>query len=513
MTKFELEAMVARHEMQRLEFKESCDAEAIETACSFANANGGFILIGVTDAGQLSKKPLRFEALRDYENKIATATEPRVSVDAEKVPFLDGEIVLLKVAENPLKPVAVKGRSFIRKGSVNHQMTPSEIAECHLKSTGSSMDAVTVPGVTKDDLDMSAVRRYMQKATIEGRRAFTAEDDPWTVLKKLRWVKSETEITQAAYLLFAKDPQEMFPQAIIHAGAFKCNGAIILDAADMRGNIQDQIEAAIDFIRKNTRCAIVITGKAEHDRYWEYPLGALRETLANAICHRDYRSPCHILLKIMEDHLTVYSPGELPFDISMGDFLSDDHSSHPRNRIVAQALFDIHAIEQYGSGVTRIRKYCNENGNECPTWKNGNSQFVTTYLPRAEESLDPINGGINGGIKSVENNDENAIGAINGAIKALTGAISDPINDPISDPINGTINGTINFGNVVEAVIRRVPGINRESIATKTGKSVETVKRAIAKLIEEKRIAHRGSKKTGGYFPYDAAIDEKEPVQ
>ena len=74
-------------------------------------------MIGVTDAGQLSKKPLRFEALRDYENKIATATEPRVSVDAEKVSFLDGEIVLLKVAENPLKPIAVKGRSFIRKGS------------------------------------------------------------------------------------------------------------------------------------------------------------------------------------------------------------------------------------------------------------------------------------------------------------------------------------------------------------------------------------------------------------
>ena len=324
MTKLELEAMVARHEMQRLEFKESCDAEAIESACAFANSGGGFILIGVNDAGQLSEKPLRFEALRDYENKIATATEPRVSVDAEKVPFLDGEIVLLKVAKNPLKPVAVKGRSFIRKGSVNHQMTPSEIAECHLKSTGSSMDSVTVPGVTKDDLDMSAVRRYMQKATIEGRRAFTAVDDPWTILKKLRWVKSETEITQAAYLLFAKDPQEM-----------------------------------------------------------------------------------------------------------------------------------------------------------CPTWKNGNSQFVTTYLPRTEESF---------------------------------GTINDPINHS-DDPINDPINGTINFVKVVESVIGSVPGINRESIATKTGKSVETVKRAIAKLTEDKRIAHRGSKKTGGYFPYDAAIDGKESAQ
>ena len=106
-------------------------------------------------------------------------------------------------------------------------MTPTEIAECHLKSTGSSMDAVIVPGATKDDLDLEIVRRYMRKAVQEKRRDYSENDDPWSVLKKLEWVKSESEITRAAYLLFAKCPQRKFSQATVHAGAFKADGAVI----------------------------------------------------------------------------------------------------------------------------------------------------------------------------------------------------------------------------------------------------------------------------------------------
>ena len=172
MTIVELENIVARHEMQCLELKESFNVEIIETACAFANAQGGYIIIGVDDKGSPSKRELRIEALRDYENKISTATEPSVAVDVEKILFQGRDVVVLKVMENPLKPVAYKGRCFIRKGSVNHQMTPAEIAECHLKSTGGSMDAVFVPGATKDDLNLDAVRRYMRKSVEKGRRAY-----------------------------------------------------------------------------------------------------------------------------------------------------------------------------------------------------------------------------------------------------------------------------------------------------------------------------------------------------
>ena len=416
MTEKELEIAVTAHEMQRLELKESFGAECVEAACAFANANGGYIVIGVDNKGRLAKSPLRTEALRDYENRIATATEPSVAVDAEKVAFRGGQVVVLEVLENPLKPVAAKGRSFIRKGSVNHQMTPAEIAECHLKSTGASMDAVIVPGVTRDDLDMDAVREYMAKAVSEGRRGFLPDEDPWLVLKKMQWVKSETEITRAAYLLFAKEPQIMFPQAIIHAGVFRDEGALILDSCDVEGNIQNQVEKAIEFIKRNIRRSIVVTGKAEHDRVWEYPIEALRETITNAVCHRDYSSPHDIQVKIMEDHLVVISPGLLPFDMDI-DILEDPrHGSRPRNKLIAQAFYDIHLIEHYGSGIGRIKSECAKNGNGFPELSQKYGSFITVYDSRLkqetgvagkrspegefESAASGMNGGIKGGMKS-----------------------------------------------------------------------------------------------------------------
>ena len=389
MTTEELEKIVSRHEMQRLELKEGFNVESIETACAFANAGGGFIVIGVDDHGVPSKYELRGESLRDYENKISTATEPCVAVDAEKVLFGGREVVVLRVMENPLKPVAYKGRCFIRKGSVNHQMTPAEIAECHLRSTGGSMDAVFVPGVTKDDLDMEAVRRYMRRSVAKGRRVYGENDDPWEVLVKLEWVKSESEITRAAYLLFAKDPQRKFSQAIIHAGAFKAGGVEILDAHDFKGNIQDQVDEAVTFIKRNIRCAIVNTpGKVDHDSVWDYPIEALRESLANAVCHRDYGSPHDIQLRIYDDSVAISSPGQLPFDMPMELLLSPMHASRPRNRLIAQALYDMGVIEHYGRGIKRIKEECDRNGNPYPDWTDRPGEFLTIYKVRGSQGTE-----------------------------------------------------------------------------------------------------------------------------
>ena len=384
MTIEELETIVRKHEMQRLELKESFSTESIETACAFTNAQGGFIVIGVDNDGNPSKRQLRFEGLRDYENKISTATEPSVAVDAEKVDFRGREVVVLKVVENPPKPVAYKGRCFVRKGSVNHQMTPSEIAEFHLKSTGGSMDAVFVPGATKDDLSMDAVRKYMRRSVEKKRRSYSEDEDPREVLLKLEWVKSETEITRAAYLMFARDTQRKFSQAIVHSGAFRADGALIVDSLDSKGNIQDQIDDAMAFIKRNIHCALVITpGKVDHDPMWDYPLDAVRETLANALCHRDYGAPYDIQVKIFEDSLCISSPGQLPFDMPMEFLMKPTHPSRPRNKIIAQAFFDMGIIERYGSGIKRIKEDCDKNGNPYPEWSDRYGEFATTYHPRA----------------------------------------------------------------------------------------------------------------------------------
>lgn len=65
------------------------------------------------------------------------------------------------------------------------------------------------------------------------------------------------------------------------------------------------------------------------------------------------------------------------------DFLmKPTHPSRPRNKLIAQAFFDMGIIERYGSGIKRIKKECDKNGNSYPEWSDQYGEFATTYRPR-----------------------------------------------------------------------------------------------------------------------------------
>jgi len=78
----------------------------------------------------------------------------------------------------------------------------------------------------------------------------------------------------------------------------------------------------------------------------DYPLKAVRETLTNAICHRDYGVPYDVQVGIYEDSLRISSPGLLPFDMPMEILMNPRHASRPRNKIIAQAVYDMGVIER-----------------------------------------------------------------------------------------------------------------------------------------------------------------------
>lgn len=92
--------------------------------------------------------------------------------------------------------------------------------------------------------------------------------------------------TWAAFLLFRKDKKAFFTQPAIHCGRFK-EKTIVIDDRMIEGTLIEQIDEAMDFIRKNITVKFVMTGKPEREQIWEYPLDALREAIINAVCHRD----------------------------------------------------------------------------------------------------------------------------------------------------------------------------------------------------------------------------------
>ena len=114
-----IDVLLRGEEGETLALKERCGADVIETAVAFANTHGGTILMGVRDDAHITGERWGKEALRDYINRIATATEPAVVPAASRVALGAGEVVALQISEVPLKPVAspVIARSAATKQS------------------------------------------------------------------------------------------------------------------------------------------------------------------------------------------------------------------------------------------------------------------------------------------------------------------------------------------------------------------------------------------------------------
>ncbi len=452
---------IAGGESETVEFKRSFGKDVIESLSAFANTNGGCVFIGIFNE-KIVGVSCGDESLQNWANEIKQNTSPSIIPTIETFSHQGKTVVRICVDEFPVKPVAFKDRYYKRVVNSNHRMTLTETSSMHLQSTGQSMDAIIVPGKTILDIDLEAVREYMRLATGQGRRSFAEDEDPWRVLKKLELIKSEEEITRAAILLFGKTPQSPLTQAVVHAGRFR-EKVHIMDNRMIDGSIIEQVEETVGFIKKNMHVRFEITGNPQRKEIWDYPLPALREAVVNAIVHRDYGDTADIQIKMFEDALQIWSPGFLPYNVTVGDLFDPEHTSKPRNKLIAQTFYDLGLIERYGSGIQRILDACIEENLPTPIFENFSGGFRIKFILPEQPVVETPKG----------------IGTLNGAL-------------------NGTLNGTLNER--VFEMIRRRPDIRRKDIIAETELPVRTIARVVAALISENKIERRGSKKTGGYW-------------
>jgi len=157
-----------------------------------------------------------------------------------------------------------------------------------------------------------------------------------------------------------QDPQRYFIEAQLKCGRFKG-----IDSVDFRTSRPTRARYCTnsrmpwDLSDANTRRAYRITGQPEREVIPEYPEEAVRETIINALCHRNYAAVGTIQVRIYDDRIEVWNPGHLPHDLSLRE-LYYRHASHPGNPLIAQALYRARLIEHWGTGTVRILRACKE---------------------------------------------------------------------------------------------------------------------------------------------------------
>ncbi|WP_432740887.1 ATP-binding protein [Methylobacter sp. G7] len=124
---------------------------------------------------------------------------------------------------------------------------------------------------------------------------------------------------------------------------------------------------------------------------YEIPIPAIREALVNAVLHRDYSNfGRDIKVGIYDDLLNIVSPSGLPNGLMESDLR--EGRSEIRNRVLARVFKELNYIEQWGSGISRIKKLCKEAGNPEPKIQE-RGDFVDWELYRSTISnTEPVTG-------------------------------------------------------------------------------------------------------------------------
>ena len=121
-----------------------------------------------------------------------------------------------------------------------------------------------------------------------------------------------------------------------------------------------------------------ITG-LRREEHLEIPVAALRETLTNSLCHRQWEVfNAFVGIAIYDDRVGVFNPGRLPHGMTPEN-ITEPHGSFPYNPIIANVLFKTTFLESWGSGVQRIVDACREQGLPDPVWSTGQGMVKVTF--------------------------------------------------------------------------------------------------------------------------------------
>src|SRR3989338_7509789 len=220
----------------------------------------------------------------------------------------------------------------------------------------SKFDSTQALDTNLDELSVSKIYDLLTRMGQRTKRDARIEEIDFDLLKNLGIADkfdSGNFPTVAGFLIFSNEKPQFkrsFNRYIVRCVKYKGSNVAtdIIDKADIDGTLNEQIDAIQKFILRNIRTSAQIVGTKRVDRY-EYPEKAIREIVANAVIHRDYRiTETYTQVNIFEDRLEVFNPGCLPPGVTV-DNIRDAQVS--RNEIIAARLKDLDYLEEYGRGI------------------------------------------------------------------------------------------------------------------------------------------------------------------
>jgi len=407
MLKAELLEIIANGENSGVEFKRDDirPEQLAKEIVAFANVQGGRILLGVEDNGHFSglqrtgTQEWVLNVFRDKVHPLIIPFYEEIQVEP------DVRVAVITIAPGISKPYVVRHKLeevYIRMGDRSERATREQ--QLRLFESGGLLHVEVLPvaGTSLSNIDKNRLDYYLREII----------KDPEIPTTNPEWIArllglglmaedgvGNTVCSVAGLLCFGINPRRYLRQAGLRVMAFSGDDKeyqalldVILDAplvgrwevteAGQKQLVDDGLiekfsSALGPFISQEAR---ELDENMRHEKTLYYPWEAIRETVINALVHRDWTRSVDIEVTNYSDRLEVISPGRLQNSMTISKMVAGQRS--PRNTLIMEILRDYGYVDSRGMGVrTKIIPLMKQLNKTDPIFE-ATDDYLKTILPR-----------------------------------------------------------------------------------------------------------------------------------
>ena len=377
-----IQQLIRQGEGPQVEFKVRVPSkvrELTEEVCAFANADGGYALIGIDDKGKTVGANLDNQARSAIQGSISEIS-PALKVEMYAV-TLEGLFVwVIEVPSGKDKPYIYGGSIYVREGANTQKLkTAEEMRQFFVLCNKIYFDAMPCQRFSlQEDVNPVMMADFRREARIS--EVITDAQ----IFDNLQLITEEGDAKNAAAMFFSAAPERLFPHAVVRCVHFKGNDKVhIIDDKTISGSLYHQYLDTMKWIESKLAVRYIIEDAGPRKEVWELPLAALREAAVNALCHRDYyEQGATIMVELYDNRLCVTNPGGLLPEVEK-DF---GHKSVSRNPSIVMLFTRMHLVEKVGSGIPRMQKEMLEAGLDAPVI-HGDGVYSITFMKDTTQEI------------------------------------------------------------------------------------------------------------------------------
>lgn len=353
----DIKTLIASDESRTLELKKSTGElkDGMHSACAFLNTEGGWLIFGITPK---SLKLIGQEVTDSTQREIAQALsgfEPALDIRPHyiDVPNRPGNKIIAMHFDGwawGQRPHTFHGCPYYKVESttkVMPQLMYDERIRVHQLQPYSWED-LPAKDITIADLNEKFIQGCIRNGVDGGRIHESALNAPISdTLSKWNLLNNGV-LTNGAAMLFS-NKINMYPNFRLRMARFlgtEKNEWIDLQRAE--GNFFDLLDAGLAFCFKHLNLSAKITNHSIYrEERLEIPYKALRETLINSLCHRQWeKRNLTNSIAIYDDRVEIGNPGVFPPEIT-SENIKLPHDSYPYNHNIAETLFRSMILENW----------------------------------------------------------------------------------------------------------------------------------------------------------------------